>query len=199
MGSAFKFQPAPVCLAIEADQAIFQTYKSDTFTNGCGTDLDHGALAAVYDSTAGYYLVKNSEGRGPDALRLACGHVLQAHPGHNGLQWTPFTIRRRSTSRWRPGAALPQAYEAAHGRSCCPRQEVFFRGGQAHLTPVAFVVSWFLPRWGSQKLVSTHKTASNLPPRSTGSRKAQSHQCMTRANADPAGRPRRLMVLRALG
>ena len=80
-------------VAIEADQAIFQTYKSDTFTNGCGTNLDHGALAAICDNTAGYYLVKNSEGRGPFALRLAREHVLQSHRGHHGLQWTSFTIR----------------------------------------------------------------------------------------------------------
>jgi C1A family cysteine protease len=52
----------PVSVAIEADQAIFQNYKSGTITSGCGTNLDHGVLAAGYDSTAGYYLVKNSWG-----------------------------------------------------------------------------------------------------------------------------------------
>ena len=49
-----------VSIAIEADQAIFLNYKIGTITSGCGTNLDHDVLAAGYDSTAGYYLVKNS-------------------------------------------------------------------------------------------------------------------------------------------
>ena len=48
----------PVSVAIEADQAIFQNYVTGTITSGCGTNLDHGVLAAGYDNTAGYYLVK---------------------------------------------------------------------------------------------------------------------------------------------
>ena len=50
----------PVSMAIEADQAIFLNYKIGTITSGCGTNLDHGVLAAGYDSTAGYYPGKNS-------------------------------------------------------------------------------------------------------------------------------------------
>ena len=83
----------PVSVAIEADQVTFQNYKTGTITSGCGINLHHGVLAAGYDSTAAYYLVKNSEGRGPDALRLAREHVLQSHRGHDGFQWTSFTIR----------------------------------------------------------------------------------------------------------
>ena len=50
----------PVSVAIGADQAIFQYYVIGTITSGCGTNLD--VLAAGYDNTAGYYLVKNSWG-----------------------------------------------------------------------------------------------------------------------------------------
>ena len=45
-------------MLIEADQAAFLKYESGIITIGCGTNLDHGALAAGYDNTAGYYLAK---------------------------------------------------------------------------------------------------------------------------------------------
>ena len=48
----------PVFMSIEADQAVFLNYEIGTITSGCGTNLDHGVLAAGYVSTAGYYLVK---------------------------------------------------------------------------------------------------------------------------------------------
>jgi len=57
----------PVSIAIEADQLIFQFYKSGVFNYGCGTNLDHGVLAVGYgtDQTGGeYYTVKNSWGAG---------------------------------------------------------------------------------------------------------------------------------------
>ena len=47
-------------MAIEADQAIFLNCKTGTITSGCGTNLDHCVLSAGYDSTAVYYLGKNS-------------------------------------------------------------------------------------------------------------------------------------------
>jgi len=52
----------PVSVAIEADQASFQTYTSGVLTKNCGTNLDHGVLAVGYGTENGvdYFLVKNS-------------------------------------------------------------------------------------------------------------------------------------------
>jgi C1A family cysteine protease len=52
----------PVAVAIEADQASFQTYTSGVLTKNCGTNLDHGVLAVGYGTENGvdYFLVKNS-------------------------------------------------------------------------------------------------------------------------------------------
>lgn len=55
----------PVSIAIEADKAIFQSYKSGVLSGMCGASLDHGVLAVVYgtDPTYGdYWKVKNSWG-----------------------------------------------------------------------------------------------------------------------------------------
>ena len=64
MMSALNLQP--VAVAIEADEATFQLYKSGVLTASCGTTLDHGVLAVGYgtDSATGldYYKVKNSWG-----------------------------------------------------------------------------------------------------------------------------------------
>lgn len=52
----------PVSIAIEADQASFQLYKSGVFTGSCGTNLDHGVLLVGYGTMNGldYYILKNS-------------------------------------------------------------------------------------------------------------------------------------------
>merc|ERR1712217_678818 len=52
----------PVSVAVEADQSAFQRYSGGIVTSGCGTNLDHGVLAVGYDSSAGYFKVKNSWG-----------------------------------------------------------------------------------------------------------------------------------------
>jgi C1A family cysteine protease len=57
-------QKGPVSVAIEADQSIFQFYKSGILDGNCGKNLDHGVLAVGYKSDAqrGYWIVKNSWG-----------------------------------------------------------------------------------------------------------------------------------------
>jgi cathepsin L len=50
-------------VTIEADQDVFQHYKSGIITSEeCGTSLDHAVLAVGYGSENGveYYIVKNS-------------------------------------------------------------------------------------------------------------------------------------------
>jgi len=52
----------PVSVAIEADQASFQLYKSGVFTGSCGTNLDHAVALVGYGTTNGldYYILRNS-------------------------------------------------------------------------------------------------------------------------------------------
>ena len=55
----------PVSVAIEADKAVFQSYKSGIITStACGTTLDHGVLLIGYGTDKGqdYWLLKNSWG-----------------------------------------------------------------------------------------------------------------------------------------
>jgi len=55
----------PVSIAVEADKAVFQSYKDGVMTGQCGAALDHGILCVGYgaqnDGTK-YWLVKNSWG-----------------------------------------------------------------------------------------------------------------------------------------
>jgi len=57
---------APVSVAIEADQDVFQFYTSGVLNSAdCGTQLDHGVLAVGYGADSSgtpYYIVKNSWG-----------------------------------------------------------------------------------------------------------------------------------------
>lgn len=88
----------PVSVAIEADQAAFQLYKSGVFTASCGTNLDHGVLAVGYGTLNGvdYYKVKNSWGpswgmegyilleRGVSQKEGQCG-ILSGPPSYPNL------------------------------------------------------------------------------------------------------------------
>jgi len=54
----------PVSIAIEADKAVFQSYKTGVMNGQCGSKLDHGILCVGYGADQGtkYWLVKNSWG-----------------------------------------------------------------------------------------------------------------------------------------
>ena len=54
----------PVSVAIEADQQVFQLYKSGVLSSSCGTSLDHAVLVIGYNTLNGvdYWIVKNSWG-----------------------------------------------------------------------------------------------------------------------------------------
>lgn len=80
----------PVSVAIEADQAAFQLYKSGVFTGTCGTNLDHGVLVVGYGSESGsdYYKVKNSWGTswGLDGyILLGRGYSYNSGAGQCGV------------------------------------------------------------------------------------------------------------------
>jgi len=55
---------APVSVLLEADQAIFQSYRGGILraNAGCGTTLDHAVLLVGYGEESGikYWRVKNS-------------------------------------------------------------------------------------------------------------------------------------------
>jgi len=56
----------PVSVLIEADQDVFQFYKSGIISTGCGANLDHAVLAVGYQKVGVLeaFIVKNSWGHG---------------------------------------------------------------------------------------------------------------------------------------
>jgi C1A family cysteine protease len=86
----------PISVAVEADQAAWQSYTGGIVTANCGTALDHGVLAVGYGSTGGqdYYLVKNSWGaawgekgyirlaKGPDGDGMCGIQMDPSYPTH---------------------------------------------------------------------------------------------------------------------
>lgn len=60
----------------------FQMYTSGVITSGCGTNLDHGVLAAGYGDENGdeYFLVKNSWG-----ADWGLGGYLKIGAGNNNV------------------------------------------------------------------------------------------------------------------
>jgi len=71
----------PVSVAIEADTAAFQLYKSGVITGDCGASLDHAVLLVGYGSESGvdYWLIKNSWG--PRWGLQGFGKILRGAPG----------------------------------------------------------------------------------------------------------------------
>jgi len=59
-GLASAVNSRPVAVACDAEP--WQFYSGGIFSKSCGTQLDHGILAAGYDSGAGFWLIKNSWG-----------------------------------------------------------------------------------------------------------------------------------------
>eukprot|EP00727_Mastigamoeba_balamuthi_P006596 m51a1_g2557 putative cysteine peptidase precursor (312) ;mRNA; f:328499-329434 len=62
---AYLKQYGPLAVAIEADQSVFQNYRSGILdSKGCGTKLDHGVALVGYGTESGkpFWIVRNSWG-----------------------------------------------------------------------------------------------------------------------------------------
>jgi len=84
----------PVSIAVEADQASFQSYNSGVMVGACGTNLDHGVLAAGYGTMGGvdHYQVKNSWGAdwgSKGYIYLGRGAKFNGNKGQCGIQVDP--------------------------------------------------------------------------------------------------------------
>ena len=84
----------PVSVAIEANQDIFQLYKSGIIKNNCGNEIDHGVVVVGYGTENGvnYYIVRNSWGSswGEDGyVRLERNSVINSGSGVCGILSQP--------------------------------------------------------------------------------------------------------------
>jgi C1A family cysteine protease len=85
----------PTAVAIQANQAAFQLYKSGVLTGTCGANLDHGVLAVGYgtDSVGGdYWNIKNSWGETwgeAGYIRIARGESYNSGKGQCGVYSGP--------------------------------------------------------------------------------------------------------------
>ena len=85
----------PISVAVEADQASFQSYGGGVMTAACGTNLDHGVLAVGYGTDASgkdFYQVKNSWGADwgfKGYILLARGATYNGAKGQCGIQMDP--------------------------------------------------------------------------------------------------------------
>jgi len=79
----------PVSVAIEADQSIFQFYRSGVLDGACGKNLDHGVTAVGFgaDSSTGYWIVKNSWGSSWGNQGYVWIRAMKNMCGINGNGW----------------------------------------------------------------------------------------------------------------
>mmetsp|Transcript_15035 Transcript_15035/g.27155 ORF Transcript_15035/g.27155 Transcript_15035/m.27155 type:complete len:333 (+) Transcript_15035:77-1075(+) len=84
----------PVSIAVDAGGLDWQLYSGGVLSDACGTQLDHGVLAAGYgtDSSSGtdYYLVKNSWGASwGESGYIRLKRTSTQGPGECGIQLSP--------------------------------------------------------------------------------------------------------------
>jgi len=84
----------PISIAVEADQASFQSYSAGVMKAACGTNLDHGVLVVGYGAVGAddFYKVKNSWGAdwgSKGYIMLARGAKYNANKGQCGIQMDP--------------------------------------------------------------------------------------------------------------
>ena len=84
----------PVSVAVEADQSVFQHYRSGVMDGACGTKLDHAVLAVGYgeEKNQSFYLIKNSWGEAwgdKGYIKLSRGAGNKRGPGQCGVQLDP--------------------------------------------------------------------------------------------------------------
>jgi len=83
----------PLSVSIEADQFIFQAYKTGVFDNtSCGTTLDHAVAVVGYGTEGGqeYWLMRNSWGTSWGEKGYMKMAIIGDGPGICGVQMGPL-------------------------------------------------------------------------------------------------------------